>query len=428
MARSRTVSSHGVRTASFEPSEDFLDWFSVHPDRISADTYEPCQRSARLLSLYHSGVAFSYALYYMVQAQHCLFLHRPPCHKPVVSSLRLLYEHVSNSFPPALGKEIAISVLEASGSWQEMLRRNESIGGRIGDAEEVVSRELQTNFHEVTDFSSWKRRLVYMELLEVRRHLIWLPQRIEKTVDRQGWHVWQLGVIVGQLVCPPHVTFSTIDREAVKDGSLDASYLRIRAMLKEARDKHANELALLDSLDGMPPVKAAKEQRLPPPCRSRYRAVVRNICPPGEVQPLENWIKAYSILTRTLCLSAGSLVRPAKGLPRPPAARVRLYKKIEKLISKELAPLPEPLETGSESRKANPATGNRNSREKASKEARDRFIYKECCRGTQLKIIRVKANKHENWGYLKTIQGVKAAALSYAKRNNLDPPQLRQQK
>jgi hypothetical protein len=55
------------------------------------------------------------------------------------------------------------------------------------------------------------------------------------------------------------------------------------------------------------------------------------------------------------------------------------------------------------------------------KEARDQWIYEECCRGTSYKNIRFELEKLTDWDSLDSDTAVRNNAISYAERHGLDP-------
>jgi hypothetical protein len=66
-------------------------------------------------------------------------------------------------------------------------------------------------------------------------------------------------------------------------------------------------------------------------------------------------------------------------------------------------------------------------RSRSRNEARDKWIYEECRRGTQYKTIVAKLKtKPESWDRIESIQGIRHAARQYARRNGLPPPPPRQ--
>ena len=58
-------------------------------------------------------------------------------------------------------------------------------------------------------------------------------------------------------------------------------------------------------------------------------------------------------------------------------------------------------------------------------DARDRWIYDECCNGTAYKTIRAELERHPEWDELLTVQAVHQAARRYADRNRLPRPPAR---
>jgi hypothetical protein len=57
-----------------------------------------------------------------------------------------------------------------------------------------------------------------------------------------------------------------------------------------------------------------------------------------------------------------------------------------------------------------------------SVEARDKWIYEQCCNGTYYMKIKAEVNRRKGWSKIASIQGIRSAALRYARRHNLPPP------
>lgn len=59
-------------------------------------------------------------------------------------------------------------------------------------------------------------------------------------------------------------------------------------------------------------------------------------------------------------------------------------------------------------------------------EARDKWIYRECCKGTAYGTIsRTLKSKHPKWDHIESETGILAAAKRYARRHSLEPPSPR---
>ncbi len=54
-------------------------------------------------------------------------------------------------------------------------------------------------------------------------------------------------------------------------------------------------------------------------------------------------------------------------------------------------------------------------------DSRDKWIYRECCRGAPYKTIASELNKHPSWDPIVTISGVRLAANRFAERHSLPP-------
>jgi hypothetical protein len=62
-------------------------------------------------------------------------------------------------------------------------------------------------------------------------------------------------------------------------------------------------------------------------------------------------------------------------------------------------------------------------------EARDRWIYDECCKGRPYRtIINWLRSRPERWRFISTVQGIRYVAAQYARRHRLPPPPRRQDK
>lgn len=61
----------------------------------------------------------------------------------------------------------------------------------------------------------------------------------------------------------------------------------------------------------------------------------------------------------------------------------------------------------------------------AATEARDKYIYEECCRGTTYKAIIARIKTTPDWEKILGHTGIKAAAVRYAERHKLPKPPSR---
>jgi hypothetical protein len=121
------------------------------------------------------------------------------------------------------------------------------------------------------------------------------------------------------------------------------------------------------------------------------------------------------------CGYSGRLPRPGK-IPIPSA---QLMAKFRDLVLR-FQRLRDALPVGDEEKVA--CVMHEDQGRVAPNDERDGWIYSECCKGTAYKSIIDQLKNRKGWDKIGTVQGIRACANRYAKREDLPLPPLRREK
>jgi hypothetical protein len=144
---------------------------------------------------------------------------------------------------------------------------------------------------------------------------------------------------------------------------------------------------------------------------------------PGEIEPENNWFFEIRQLCAELQISSEVLAPFADlVLPEEPEQRAQARREMVCRIAESVFQRLSRAETEPSSPRIPPS----NQTQGDVNDARDRWIYEQCCDGTPYDdIISQLRRNHEGWRYIKSATGIRNAAQQYAKRHKVSPPPRR---